>query len=134
MTLTFNKFFDNPALVAFTSDATIDFTLNETSPALSEAQKSYLANEAGAPITSLASVKQVHGGEVVVVDENFNGSVLKEADALITNTKNIPIAVRTADCLPIFIFDPAHQAIGIVHAGWKSTQQEIVRETYETMK
>ena len=128
------KFFDNPALVAFTSDAAVDFTLNESSPALSEGQKSCLSKEAGVPVGALAWVQQVHGGDVVIADESFlTNGVLKEADALVTDRKNVPVAVRTADCLPIFMFDPAHLAIGIVHAGWKSTQQEILRETYETM-
>ncbi len=132
--LSLSKFFDNSALVAFTSDAAIDFTLNESNPALNEEQRSSLSKEAGVLIRALAWVKQVHGEGVIIADESFlTNGVLKEADALITDRKNVPVAVRTADCLPVFIFDPTHRAVGIVHAGWKSTQKEIVRKTYETM-
>jgi len=132
--LSLNKFFDNPSVVAFTSDATLDFTLNEASPFLTEAQKAYLSQQAGASVHALAWVKQTHGSTVVVVDEYFTSQPLKEADALITDKLNIPIAVRTADCLPIFIFDPAHKAVAVVHAGWKGTQQEIFKKTYLAMQ
>ena len=132
--LSLNKFFETPSLVAFTSDATIDFTLNEASPLLTETQKAYLSVQAGATIYSLAWVKQTHGCEIVIADERFSSGALQEADALVTDKPNVAIAVRTADCLPIFIYDPVHKAIGIVHAGWKGTQQEIFKQTYLTMQ
>jgi YfiH family protein len=132
--LSLNKFFDNPSVVAFTSDATLDFTLNEANPDLTEMQKEYVSRESGVPVSTLAWVKQTHGNGVVVVDDQWASQPLKEADALITDHPKIPIAVRTADCLPIFIFDPTHRAIGIVHAGWKGTQKEIFKQTYLAMQ
>jgi len=132
--LSLNKFFDNPSLVAFTSDAKIDFTLNETAPFLTETQKVYLTRETGSTIHALAWAKQTHGDDILFADERFASEPLKEADAVITDKPNIPIAVRTADCLPIFIFDPAHNVIAIVHAGWKGTQKEIFKETYLAMQ
>lgn len=132
--LSLNKFFDHPAVVAFTSDAAIDFTLNESAPALTGAQQSYLSEGAGISVSALAWARQVHGSQVIVADEGLLSGSLKEADAFVTDCKNIPIAIRTADCLPIFLFDPPHQAIGIVHAGWKGTQKEIVKETFEVMQ
>jgi YfiH family protein len=132
--LSLNKFFDNPSLVAFTSDATLDFTLNEASPFLTEVQKEYLSRETGVSVYSLAWVKQTHGSDVVAVDERFTSEPLKEADALMTDKPNIPIAVRTADCLPIFVFDPPHHAIAVIHAGWKGTQRGIFKETYRAMQ
>ena len=132
--LSLNKFFDNPNLTAFTSDSTVDYTFNEITPFLTEAQRSTLSQAIGSPFNALAWVKQVHGADVVAVDGNFlKDGGLREADALVTDEQDVLIAVRTADCLPIFIWDPTHQAMGIIHAGWKSTQKEIVRRTYEVM-
>jgi YfiH family protein len=128
------KFFDNPSIVAFASDATLDFTLNEKNPFLTDVQKEYLSREAGVPIHALAWAKQVHGDGIVIADERFASEPLKEADALMTDRPNIPIAIRTADCLPIFMFDPSHHAIAVVHAGWKGTQKEIFKETFRTMQ
>jgi YfiH family protein len=132
--LLLDKFFDHPSLVAFTSDSKVDYTLDEAAPFLTDAQRSDLSQSIGSSFDRLAWVKQVHGAGVVVVDDDFmNNGSLMEADALVTDHKDVLIAVRTADCLPVFLWDPAHQAMGIVHAGWKSSQMEIVRRTYEVM-
>jgi YfiH family protein len=132
--LSLNSFFNHPKLVAFTSDSKVDYTLREATPFLTDAQRSKLSQSIGSSVNRLAWVKQIHGAGVVVVDDNFlKADDLTEADALVTNHKDVLVAVRTADCLPVFIWDPAHQGMGIVHAGWKSTQKEIVRRTYEVM-
>lgn len=129
-----SKFFSHPGLTAFTSDSGTDYTLNEQEPFLSDLQRSRLSVTAGISFNALGWVKQVHGAGIAVVDENFiNGNRLREADALVTDLNNVLIAVRTADCLPVFIWDPVHHAMGIVHAGWKSTHKEILLRTYEVM-
>jgi len=78
----------------------------------------------------------VHEKNIVVVGEK--GVPLKtpiaQADGFVTNVPGIALAVRTADCLPIFLFDPRKQAIGIIHAGWKGTQQRIAVAALETMQ
>ncbi len=132
--LSLSKFFDHPNLVAFTSDASVDYTLDEAAPFLTEGQRSALSHAVGKSFGSLAWVKQVHGADVIAVDQEFvSDSVLREADALVTDKKDVLVAVRTADCLPVFIWDPVNEAMGVVHAGWKSTQKEIVLRTYEVM-
>jgi YfiH family protein len=132
--LSLSKFFDHPNLVAFTSDSSVDFTLDEAAPFLTDRQRSALTQAVGASFGSLAWVKQVHGAGVIAVDQEFiNDSVLREADALVTDKKDVLVAVRTADCLPVFIWDPVNEAMGVVHAGWKSTHKEIVLKTCEIM-
>lgn len=132
--LSLNKFFNDTGLEAFTTDHRVDYTLNEASPFLTGGQKAVVTAMLNGAYQRLAWVKQVHGAEVAVVDEDFiNDTNLKEADALVTDQKHVLIAVRTADCLPVFIWDAAHQAMGIAHAGWKSTHKQIVRRTLEVM-
>jgi YfiH family protein len=60
--------------------------------------------------------------------------IQSEADAFITNEKNLPIAIRTADCVPVFIFDPVRRAIGLAHTGWKGTIKSIAAKTVQKMK
>ena len=60
--------------------------------------------------------------------------ILDNVDALITNTHNICLTIRTADCTPILLYDPTHQAIAAIHSGWKGTLQNIVRATLLEMK
>lgn len=89
----------------------------------------------------LVAPSQVHGPGVVFVDERLRGrgafsrkTAIPETDALITAAKNIPIAVLTADCLPVFIFDPRKEAVAIVHAGWKGLANKIISKTVKKME
>lgn len=90
---------------------------------------------------SLVCTKQVHGANVVCVEEKDKGkgalsldTALPDTDALITNITNIPLAVFTADCLPVLLYDLAAQVIGVVHAGWKSSKENIAPETVSLMR
>jgi YfiH family protein len=60
--------------------------------------------------------------------------VYENCDALITNVRNIFLTVSIADCAPIFLFDPQSRAMGCVHAGWRGTEQGIVREAVFLMQ
>jgi len=54
-------------------------------------------------------------------------------DALISNTPNILLAVKTADCVPILIGDPITLAFAAVHAGWRGTSASIVTRAIEQL-
>jgi len=90
---------------------------------------------------SFTAAQQVHGDNVVRVTENERGrgahsydDAIPATDALITDVPGIPIGVFTADCVPIFLFDPVTMAVGAVHAGWRSTAQSIARKTVAKMR
>ena len=77
-----------------------------------------------------ASSHQVHGTEILHATEpgRFDGY-----DALITNQPGLLIGVTIADCVPILIYDEAHQAVAAIHAGWKGTIGALVTKTLEAM-
>ncbi len=80
----------------------------------------------------LAFANQTHSVNVkVVVSVNEE---LMDTDAMITNQRGICLNVLTADCVPILLFDPVKNVIGVVHAGWKGTLGEITRCTVSKMK
>ena len=54
-------------------------------------------------------------------------------DALVTNQKNICLAVGTADCYPILFHDAKNNVIGAAHCGWKGTLTRIVTNTINDM-
>jgi YfiH family protein len=54
-------------------------------------------------------------------------------DALVTNQKNIAIAVGAADCYPILFYDDKNQVIGAAHCGWRGTLAKIVKNTINEM-
>ncbi len=54
-------------------------------------------------------------------------------DALITNVPGLPLTVFSADCGTVLLYDPVHQAIGAVHAGWRGCAAGIVEKTVAAM-
>lgn len=77
-------------------------------------------------------VKQVHGDRVFVLDnpqKSADQVEQEEADALITHLTEHPIAVLTADCVPVILYDPEKHVAGVIHAGRKGTQMRIVSKT-----
>jgi YfiH family protein len=79
----------------------------------------------------LLSVKQVHGTEALVVDQpvteadRFNGGW----DALITDQPDVTVVVRTADCVPVLVYDRRNRAVAAIHAGWRGALAGIVPKT-----
>ena len=82
-------------------------------------------------------VRQVHGDRVYELKDPVN-SVEKvadiPADAIITSLVNTPIAVLTADCVPVVIYDFRLHVAGVVHAGRMGTTQNILFKTIKTMQ
>lgn len=71
---------------------------------------------------------QVHSGTVAVI-ENDRELVIPKTDGMITKNKNITLGVVTADCLPILLYDPVHEAIGVAHAGSRGLLKNIIGNT-----
>lgn len=89
----------------------------------------------GVPAKSVARLEQVHGGKVADVDRKTGlGKEILGADAAVTGVKAVALSVRTADCLPVFFYDPERHIAGIAHAGWRSTKEKIVKNVVEAMK
>ena len=93
----------------------------------------------GVATLDLALVRQVHSNRVVVADPpgetSSEGPVdLGEADALIGGAPGVVLGIRAADCVPIYLFDPASGAVGLIHAGRAGTLQGIVKQTVKEME
>jgi len=77
-----------------------------------------------------AFAKQVHGARVVETTESgFAGN----ADALVTGTPGLPVAVFSADCVPLLLYDPDGARVAAVHAGWRGTVQGVARAAVESL-
>lgn len=74
-------------------------------------------------------VEQVHGDNVVIIDEKTRRENLPPADALVTNLPGILIGVRTADCLPILLYDSKKQVVAAIHAGYKGILSDVILKT-----
>ena len=69
---------------------------------------------------------QVHGSRVAIVDRlGMTREELEGYDAFVTNRPGVAIGVRTADCVPVLLYDPVERVVAAVHAGWKGTVLHI---------
>ena len=76
---------------------------------------------------NLILLNQIHSNIVHKV-EKIPKEKLK-GDSLITNKKGIALGILTADCAPVFIYDPINGLICALHAGWKGAYKNIISTT-----
>ena len=77
---------------------------------------------------------QFHSNKFYYLKENFKFNRKKiKADAIITDQRKIPIAVLTADCVPILLHDNERNMIAAVHAGWKGAYKGIIKKVIKFM-
>jgi YfiH family protein len=80
----------------------------------------------GLTVENVGYQRQIHSDIVQVIEcGGDNGA----SDALITDKKNLGLAIAVADCTPIFIYDKKNKVIAAVHSGWKGTEQKILFKT-----
>ena len=79
-------------------------------------------------------LNQIHGNKFFFIDKNLKLKNNKfDGDALITNKRNIPIAVLTADCAPVLIYDKNKKMVAAIHAGWKGAYKDIIKKVTKFM-
>ena len=78
-------------------------------------------------------LNQIHSNKLVYIDNNYKLTKKPKADAVITNQKNLPIAVLTADCVPILIYDNKKRIVAAIHAGWKGAFKGIIDKVIKFM-
>lgn len=104
-------------------------------PAEARANRAALEAELG---RRLLFVNQVHSARVVTVrggddaDAVAGGGV--DADALVTDRRDVALAMMVADCMPIVFADPQAGVIGAAHAGRRGLLDEIIQNTVHSMR
>lgn len=77
---------------------------------------------------------QVHDVTVAKVDSpDTTREELEGYDALVTNVPGVCLGVRTADCIPILLYDPVNHAAASVHSGWRGTVMRIAQKSIVRM-
>jgi len=72
---------------------------------------------------------QSHGNEVAVIE---NETIFPEADAIVTTNKNIALAVRVADCLPLLL--ASQNVVAAVHVGRRGLMNQVALKAVSLMK
>lgn len=99
-----------------------------------EENRRRFAEAAGINPDHVTHARQVHGTGVAKVDWDDVGETLDGCDALITDAEGLPLSVVFADCVPVLLYDPAHHALGVCHAGWRGTVNGAAAATLWAMQ
>jgi len=89
--------------------------------------------------TYFVVAEQTHGDNITVITERGTKGwealedAVSQSDALMTDLPNVILAILTADCVPILLYDKKKKAAAAVHAGWKGTCSRIVLKTVQKM-
>ncbi|MBN2496084.1 MAG: peptidoglycan editing factor PgeF [Deltaproteobacteria bacterium] len=86
---------------------------------------------------AVVELEQVHGAEVLVVDEPVVAlppALARRFDAAVTQRNDTVLAVRTADCVPVLLYCPQPRSVGIVHAGWRGSLSGVAAMAVATME
>ena len=86
----------------------------------------------GIGLEAVRYVRQVHGTACLSADEAAAGMV-GVADALVTSLAGRPLAIFTADCLPVLLVDPEGPVLAAAHAGWRGTVAGILGRVVAAM-
>ena len=101
-----------------------------TEPGIDARQTGLSGESLQIPATSIMIPRQTHSTNVRWVD--FAGEV-PDTDSVITEKAGLCIAVKTADCIPVLLFDHRQHRIAAIHAGWRGTVGRIVEKTLQQM-
>jgi YfiH family protein len=91
-----------------------------------------VADAMGLGVEALVSVHQVHSPDVVTVTTPLTER--PRADAMVTATPGLALAVLTADCQPVLFSDAKAGVIGAAHAGWKGARDGVMEATLDAME
>lgn len=97
------------------------------------------AAAAGAGLEDMVFAHQVHGRDAAVVTDADRGlgaltaDDAPAADALVTATPGIGLAVMVGDCVPVVLYDPAAHVVAAVHAGWRGTVARVTDAALDAM-
>ncbi|MBL0740354.1 peptidoglycan editing factor PgeF [Chryseolinea lacunae] len=119
-----------------TNENGAEFTLSYSSTPdkdLVRRNRHLLADAMGVADDRLYMPSQIHKTNIVRVTSQTPKETLLDTDALISNERGVCIAVMSADCVPIVLFDRTNNAVGAVHSGWRGTVAHILEKTLHAM-
>ena len=98
------------------------------------ANRAALASVLSLQADRMSFVSQVHGTDVAVIDETSLTGPPATADAQVTGSADLALAVLVADCVPVVLADPDAGVVGVAHAGRKGMAAGVVAETLTAMR
>jgi YfiH family protein len=99
-------------------------------------EKELLQRITGIRKKDILALNQMHGDTIITVDAPpaKEAPADGDADGFIISLPAVCIVIRTADCVPVFVFDRERRILGAVHSGWRGTRLSIARKLVNMMK
>jgi YfiH family protein len=101
-----------------------------------EGNRSILVRNFSTDLDRLVTVNQVHGDDILVIDEpnpDYSHFLKLECDGIVTNQPGVMIGICVADCFPVLLLDPVRRVAAALHAGWKGTAAGITKKGVEAL-
>ncbi|MCX6545526.1 MAG: peptidoglycan editing factor PgeF [Acidobacteria bacterium] len=96
-----------------------------------------IAHGFGVPREGLVRLRQVHGAGVMTIrtTDVMRASIDEwgAADAAVTDSADVALTVRVADCVPVLIGDRRTGAVAAVHAGWRGAASGVIPATVRSL-
>jgi YfiH family protein len=92
-----------------------------------------VAEAMGVTPSNLQTVFQIHSARAVTLDAPCEGPA-PQADAMVTATPGLALAVLAADCQPVLFADREAGVVGAAHAGWKGALDGVLEATLDAME
>ena len=92
-----------------------------------EEEKKILNSITGVEAKNIIMLNQIHSDRIIHVLDNPIKDLpyIGDGDGLITDLRGVLLVIRTADCVPVFLYDQKQKILGAVHSGWKGSALNI---------
>lgn len=101
-----------------------------------DGNRSTFARAFDLPLNRLLTVSQVHGNDLLLIDEpnpDLHHFLKVEVDAIVTNQPGIMLGILTADCFPLLLWDRDKTVVAAAHIGWKGAANGLVGKLIRTL-
>lgn len=141
-----------PELCALTTLRNGIWPAPTTGPELLEVAGPWVSHALGIPLQNFIAGNQVHGTNLFSLKKDHSRCgtgfqpvipsappvpelrVIPSTDGFLTNARRTALIVVTADCLPIFLYDPNRGVVGLLHSGRAGTTKDIVGVAMKAMR
>ena len=98
---------------------------------------SKIAKNIPLPRKKIIEANQIHGDNIEIINQSqkYNADFIKipSSDGLITQRTDIALMIKTADCIPLVIYDPKIKVVAIIHAGWRGLVKNIHQKAVDIL-
>ena len=94
----------------------------------------FVSQKIGCKKEFLITLNQSHSEKVIYFNHEKSVKNKLNGDAAVTKLKDVALGILSADCAPIFFYDPVKKIIGAAHSGWKGALNGVIKNTIKKFK